>query len=107
MKAKSNEISITRGDSEGVLVKFKNYELQESDIVELTVRKNVRTDKVIHKVAEHMEDGTALITIQPEDTEDLDFGEYVYDVQMTFSDGSVKTLVKPSKFFIGGEVTYG
>lgn len=106
MKAKSNDINITRGDSEGILVKFNNYELQEDDVIEMTVRKNVHSMKVLHKIADHMEDGTALITIQPEDTEDLDFGEYVYDIQMTFSNGSVKTLVKPAKFFVGGEVTY-
>ena len=47
-----------------------------------------------------------MITINPEDTEDLEFGCYVYDVQMTFASGSVKTLVKPAKFFVGGEVTY-
>lgn len=106
MKVKNNDIHITRGDSEGIGIKFTNYELQEDDVVELTVRKDIRSEQVIHKIAEHMEDGSALITINPEDTEDLEFGCYVYDVQMTFASGSIKTLVKPAKFFVGGEVTY-
>ena len=106
MKVKNNNITITRGDSEGIKLTFKNYELTEEDLIELTVRENLRSPIVIHKEAELMSDGTALITIQPEDTSKLDFGEYVYDVQITFVSGSVKTVVGPSKFFIGGEVTY-
>ena len=39
MKVKNNDIHITRGDSEGIGVKFNNYELQADDVVELTVRK--------------------------------------------------------------------
>ena len=53
-----------------------------------------------------MENGTVLIKIDPSDTSGLDFGQYVYDVQATFGSGEVKTIIKPAKFFVGGEVTY-
>lgn len=103
----TTDIKMVRGDSEGILLRFNNYELTESDKIELTVRKTFKSPEVIRKMAQLMEDGTALVTIYPEDTADLDFGAYIYDVQVTFANGSVKTVVPPSTFFIGGEVTYG
>jgi hypothetical protein len=47
-----------------------------------------------------------VVEIDPEDTKDLRFGQYVYDVQWTQSNGTIITLVKPSKFIIEHEVTY-
>lgn len=60
--------------------------------------------KVTNKITE-FSDNTAYINILPEDTESLRFGKYVYDVQLTFN-GAVKTIIKPSTFTIGEEVTY-
>lgn len=106
MDVKGTDIYLTRGDSEGILVRFNNYDLTEEDKVEMTVRKSLESEKVLHKVALINEENTAYIGIEPKDTEELGFGEYVYDVQVTFKDGTVKTVVKPSKFFLRGEVTY-
>ena len=45
--------------------------------------------------------------IEPEDTSGLDFGNYVYDVELTLADGTVNTIIPPSTFKVMGEVTYG
>ena len=37
----------------------------------------------------------------------MDFGTYSYDVQATFTDLGVKTIIKPSVFEVGRENTYG
>ena len=51
-------------------------------------------------------DGQALITIHPQDTNHLRFTSYVYDIQLTKENGSVKTIITPSHLTITGEVTY-
>ena len=80
--------------------------LQEGDVVEFTVRQTIYSDKpVLYKKITEFSDNTAFINILPEDTENLRFGKYVYDVQLTFN-GAVKTIIKPSTFTIGEEVTY-
>lgn len=107
MKVKNNDITITRGDTEGILIRFKDYVPTAEDKFEMTVRKSIQSsEKIVHKVGQLNEDGTVLIKIDPNDTKNAEFGQYVYDVQATFSNGEVKTIIKPSKFFIGGEVTY-
>jgi uncharacterized membrane protein YkoI len=45
-----------------------------------------------------------ILTIEPEDTQDLDFGTYVYDIQITLADGTVDTFIADAKFNIGVEV---
>lgn len=106
MKVNKTDIYMTRGDSESIGVKLNGYTLTEGDKVELTVRRSVGSGAVIHKTVTEFSDNTAVIPISPEDTQKLSFGKYVYDIQMTYG-GSVKTIVTPSAFEIGEEVTYG
>ena len=47
---------------------------------------------------------TLILTIEPEDTKDLGFGKYVYDVEITFSDGTVDTFITASPFILSEEV---
>lgn len=106
MDIRGKDIFMTRGDSESIGVHLNGYTLAEGDKVEMTVRQSLRGEVLLHKTVTEFQDNTALISILPEDTSELEFGSYVYDIQLTFG-GSVKTIVTPSKFVIGGEVTYG
>lgn len=107
MKVTGTDIYMTRGDSESIGVKVTTgYTLQAGDKVELTVRRRIGSGEVIHKLVTEFTDNSAIIPISPEDTENLPFGKYVYDIQMTYG-GSVKTIIAPSVFEIGEEVTYG
>lgn len=106
MKVNGTDIYMTRGDSESIGVKLSGYMLTEGDKVELTVRRSVGNSAVIHKTVTEFSDNTAIISISPEDTQRLPFGKYIYDIQITYG-GSVKTIVTPSAFEIGEEVTYG
>lgn len=45
-----------------------------------------------------------VLTIAPADTEELDFGEYVYDIQITFADGTVDTFIPNADLVITPEV---
>lgn len=100
-----NEIILTRGDSVEFDIELLNadgssYDIQEFDTIEFTVKKNVySTNTLIHKVGSH-------INIEPYDTAGMSYGDYVYDVQVTFQDGSVDTVIPPTRFRIMSEVTF-
>lgn len=105
MKINGTNIYMTRGDSESIGVTITGCELKPGDVLEFTVRRFIGSDIVLYKKVTDFTDGKAIIAIMPEDTERLKFGKYVYDIQLTVS-GAVKTVIKPSTFMIGTEVTY-
>ena len=106
---KSGNITMIRGDT----VEFdivvqeldaqgesKEYVLQEGDVLTFTVKKTTKTKEVlIQKTGAH-------ITILPEDTQDLEYKTYKYDVQLTMANGKVDTIIPPSNFIIKDEVTW-
>lgn len=107
-------LSMTRGDTEYLTVgKYRELEgvetLQpfvEGDTVTLTVREFVgASDVKLSKVVTEFVDGKARFEFNPVDTKDLEFGKYVYDVELKNSDQSITTILKPSIFEISGEVT--
>lgn len=101
-------LRMTRGDDETLIVSCPDRPFAPGDVVELTVRRCPgRGAALIRKrVDAFTEDGKAVACFTPEDTAGLAFGVYSYDVQVTFTDLGVKTIVKPSDFTVGRENTY-
>ena len=89
---------MTCGDTEGIIVNLIGYTPQAGDTVEFTVRRKIGNAPVIYKKAEFAET-QAVVRIEPEDTERLRFGDYIYDVQLTYG-GKVKTIITPSKLIV-------
>jgi len=112
MKITRNNISMIRGDSETITVSCKDSNkadipLVTGDTVYFTIKNTVNDiEKILQKVITEFVNGTAIIPISPEDTKTLDFSTYVYDIQLKFADGTIKTIITPSEFTIEGEVTY-
>lgn len=106
MTVSGTDLFMTRGDSESISVKISGYDIRPGDFVEMTVRQRPASPVVIYKKITKFSENKAIISISPEETSDLSIGDYVYDIQLTFG-GAVKTIVKPSKFTLGEEVTYG
>lgn len=106
MKVNGTNLSMTRGDSESISVTISGYDIQPGDFLEMTVRQRTASPVVLYKKVTEFSENKALISITPEETSDLSVGNYVYDLQLTFG-GTVKTIVKPSKFELEEEVTYG
>jgi hypothetical protein len=75
--------------------------LEEGDIVYFTVRKLKEKSIVLQKVITEFENGTCTITINPEDTTNLEEGNYIYDLKLVRSDGTVDTLIpnRPYAYF--------
>ena len=103
---KGNVITITRGDTGIFTLNVKQGEADynySNDTVLFTVKRNVKTEEVlIQKTVQYGEN----IVIDPSDTQDLKYGEYVYDIQLTTAGGIVDTIITPSKFIVANEVTF-
>ena len=110
----NKDLWITRGDDAYLDLELRQptfpydiYEFKSSDVVVLSVRKSRDADvddnnPILLQIP--LENGR--FHIRPEDTEFMDFGNYSYDVQITFSDGKINTVIGPNVFRILPEVTY-
>jgi len=112
MQVTGNNMSMTRGDSESFTVSYTvasgvNIPLVAGDTIYFTVKENIHTKVIIlQKIITEFDSGTAIIKIDHVDTQDVIYGNYFYDIQLTKADGTVTTIIPPSKFSITGEVTY-
>ena len=110
MKITANKIEMSRGGSETLTVPLDDetgpVALVTGDSVKFTVRRTASdTVKNISKTVTAFTNGLAFITIRPADTATMEFGWYVYDVEVTFVNGDVKTIVV-GPFIVSEEVTY-
>lgn len=113
MRTKGTEIFIVRGDSGFLQIYMSDREdnkilFKAGDVLFLTVKSSSRTSKIsFQKIVEiQTETDFVSVNIEPNDTKELSFGQYVYDIQLTRSNGDVHTIMMPSKFTIGDEITY-
>jgi GH15 family glucan-1,4-alpha-glucosidase len=112
MQVTGNSMSMTRGDSEDFTVYYTdalgvNIPLVVGDTIYFTVKENtLATVKILQKIITVFDNGTAIVVIDHLDTKDALYGNYFYDIQLTKADGTVKTIITPSKFSITGEITY-
>lgn len=110
------KIGMTRGDTKGFRFqrKYKDDEGEEQVITQIadelyfTVKKSYRDkDFLLQKKLSDMEfdeQGVYHFVINPEDTNDLDFGTFVYDLEV-IQDGYKKTI-SSGNFVLGYESTW-
>lgn len=105
----NGEIGLTRGDTARLTITITNeaadggaYEIQATDVLTLSLKKSVNdAEYAFQKRVE----GTNAFKIEPQDTSELAFGKYRYDVQLTTVEGDVYTVIPPTVFEIMQEVT--
>lgn len=110
----SNVIYLTRGDTMvlniEILVDGDPYTPEEGDTIRFALKHSkmnldktefVDTNPVITKAVD-MEEMT--LTLLPTDTASLGFGQYVYDIELTKSDGTVDTFIANKAFYLTPEV---
>lgn len=102
-------IQLTRGDTARLSVTIENeltngnYEVAAGDTMRLTVKKKVDDNTpLFQKVIT----GSNQFYIEPKDTSNIDFGKYLYDVELTTAAGDVYTVIVPTTFEILKEITY-
>jgi len=107
-------IRLTRGDTfyclVGITKNEQPYTPTEGDEVRfalkhktMTASKKEFTDRS-PLIKKGIPIDTMVLHLEPKDTKKLPFGEYVYDVQITFENGDVNTFIKEATFVIMPEV---
>ena len=106
----NNQITLTKGDTAilNLTIYFSNmeeqYELMDGDIVTFSLTNKTEcfgeSKIVIKKDFEQNE-----IQLNPVDTKYLSCGKYEYDVQLTFKNGDVNTIIGPELFYLTTEIT--
>jgi len=106
MKLTGTNLSMIRGDTETLTV-YCSVPFENGDTVSMTVRESVDSGVAFREdVTAFGNEGEAVIPIAHADTAGMDFGDYVYDVQVTRADGTVTTLIPKSRLTLEEEVTY-
>ena len=106
-KTAQNNIYMTRGDSAVFHLGISDpdgidFTVPDGTDIRFTVKSSTDTTAII--LQKSVIDGN--ITINPSDTSTLDYGDYVYDVQMVLPDGYTSTIIPPSLFRLMQEVTF-
>lgn len=106
-KIEYGKIFITRGDTASFNIEVRQpdkrtvYELAEGDNLTFTVKQtDSEVDFLIQKVG-------ATVKLASDDTKKLAYGQYWYDVQLTFADGTINTIIAPTPFVVCSEITFG
>jgi hypothetical protein len=102
------KIRLTRGDTAKVSVEITNattgeaYTIAAGDRLTMTVKRSIAdAEHILQKVLT----GERTFNILQEDTAGLEFGKYIYDVQLDTADGETHTVIEPATFEILQEVT--
>lgn len=105
---KNGIIHLTRGDTAHFIVEIAHndgvYEPERGDELTFSVKKSTRAeDFIIQKKFKPAE----VLVLNPEDTKNVGFGRYIYDVQLSKHNGEIYTIVEPTYFYIKEEITNG
>lgn len=99
-KIDGNNLYLTRGDTAYLSV---NIDGNDREIRELTL--SVKKDIADAEYAFQLTAIDNKFIFEPADTKDLDYGKYVYDIQMTTEYNEIFTIVEKSNLYIKDEVT--
>ena len=102
-KIKGTRISLIRGDTLIVEIKIKrngeDYVVQQGDVVRFALKRSeMKKDNTAYiddepLVTKIIPNETLVLRLDSEDTADLPFGRYHYDIQLTMEDGTVDTFI--------------
>ncbi len=93
---KNKRIALIRGDTlrmqVEILVDDEPYTPTDGDRVRFALKQSYSSSKVlIHK---DIPNDTLVLHLAPSDTKKLAFGNYVYDIEITFANGDVDTFIR-------------
>lgn len=102
-------ITLTRGDSANILLdlRYKNngesYTPEEGDSIRFAMKKTY-SDLLPSLILINIPIDSLVLHISPEDTKDLAYGDYKYEIQLTKANGDVDTFIDRAVFTITEEV---
>lgn len=106
-KVKRNTIFLTRGDTfkAHLTINYPDgsvYTPKEGDQIRFALKETIEDEGCL--IWRDIPIDTMLLVLYPGDTKELEFGTYVYDIQLTKANGDVDTFITASKFKITAEV---
>lgn len=104
---KGNTITLTRGDTFGATLEIlrpdgSEYIPKDGDRIRFAMKAKVSDENPL--ILKEIPISTMMLLLRPEDTKDLAFGTYFYDVELRKSNGAVSTFITKSKINITEEV---
>jgi len=108
VRVSGNNIYLTKGDSLNVVIKLTyadgtEYEPVENDYLRFAVKEDFEDEEPI--ILKEIPVDTMLLSLEPVDTEFLEQPcSLWYDIEMTFADGTVCTVIPKSRLYICEEV---
>ncbi len=106
-RVRNNTIYLTRGDTfkAKLTINYPDgsiYEPKEGDSIRFAMKADVEDEECL--IFRDIPIDTMLLVLYPGDTKNLEFGSYVYDIQLTKANGDVDTFITASKLKITAEV---
>ena len=106
-KVRKNTIFLTRGDTfkAHLTINYPDgsvYTPKEGDSIRFALKENIEDEECL--ILRDIPIDTMLLILYPEDTKELEFGSYVYDIQLTKANGDVDTFITASKLKLTAEV---
>jgi len=106
-KINGTEITLTKGDTFKAIVTMKtidgkNYTPSENDVIRFAMKKNYNDENVL--IEKVIPNGTLLLELTSTETKNLNVGNYVYDIQITYENGDVDTFINMATFTLTKEV---
>lgn len=100
-------ITLTRGDTFEALVSATEkdgaqYIPIEGDSIRFAMKENYTDARPI--LVKDIPIDTMMLVLEPQDTADLNFGKYVYDIQLTRANGKVDTFITKAILKLSEEV---
>ena len=110
----NNKITMTRGDTFVSTVSISDngtpWTPEQGDVIHFAMKHQTmilggkKYNDVEPIIVKTIPTDTMTLRIDPADTKSLDFGEYVYDIEVTFSDGNVDTVINNAPLTLLPEV---
>lgn len=106
-KVRNTTIYLTRGDTFKAKITITNpdgtiYTPQEGDQIRFAMKEDVNDEECL--IWRNIPIDTMILELDPGDTKELDYGTYVYDIQLTKANGDVDTFITASKLKLTYEV---
>ena len=104
----NDTIHLTRGDSLYITIVLKDadtgetYTPQTGDTVRFACKRNYEDTECV--ILKEIPTDSLVLFLAPDDTKELKFGRYVYDIQLTLADGDVFTVIPRKKLVLEKEV---
>lgn len=103
-------ITLTRGDSFSATViiydaEGEEYTPEETDVIRFKCKKGF-SDAFRTLIEKTIPNDTLELVLEPEDTEHLSYGDYVYDIQLTTGEGVIDTFISSTLTLTGETDTH-